>query len=72
MVIHDAATFPSIALTCRITDILQSEQKSIGKAERNDRLFAALRILKAGFSKGLRSSSAQLTRSPGGKAPRSR
>jgi Inorganic pyrophosphatase len=40
MVIHDAATFPGIVLTCRIIGILQIEQKSKGKAERNDRLFA--------------------------------
>jgi Inorganic pyrophosphatase len=43
MVIHDAATFPGIVLTCRIIGILQIEQKSKGKAERNDRLFAAPR-----------------------------
>jgi hypothetical protein len=42
MVIHDAATFPGIVLTCRIIGILQIEQKSKGKAERNDRLFANL------------------------------
>src|SRR4051794_18562773 len=53
MVIHDAATFPGVVLTCRIIGILQIEQKSIGilqieqkskgKAERNDRLFAVPR-----------------------------
>ena len=43
MVIHDAATFPGIVLTCRIIGILQIEQKSKGKAERNDRLFAVPR-----------------------------
>jgi Inorganic pyrophosphatase len=35
MVIHGAATFPGIVLTCRIIGILQIEQKSKGKAERN-------------------------------------
>jgi inorganic pyrophosphatase len=43
MVIHDAATFPGIVLTCRIIGILQIVQKSKGKAERNDRLFAVPR-----------------------------
>jgi inorganic pyrophosphatase len=44
MVIHDAATFPGIVLTCGIIGILQIEQKSKkGKAERNDRLFAVPR-----------------------------
>src|SRR5246127_2850886 len=43
MVIHDAATFPGIVLTCRIIGILQIEQKIKGKAERNDRLFAVPR-----------------------------
>ena len=69
MVIHDAATFPGIVLTCRIIGILQIEQKSKGKAERNDRLFAVPRRSHAGrafatfgtfrskFSKSLRSSS---------------
>jgi inorganic pyrophosphatase len=43
MVIHDATTFPGIVVTCRIIGILQVEQKSKGKAERNDRLFAVPR-----------------------------
>src|SRR6201998_3434464 len=43
MVIHDAATFPGIVLTCRIIGILQIEQKKKEKAERNDRLFAVPR-----------------------------
>ena len=43
MVIHDAATFPGLVVTCRIIGILQIEQKSKGKAERNDRLFAVPR-----------------------------
>jgi inorganic pyrophosphatase len=41
--VHDAATFPGIVLTCRVIGILQIEQKSKGKAERNDRLFAVPR-----------------------------
>ena len=43
MVIHDATTFPGIVLTCEIIGTLQIEQKSKGKAERNDRLFAVPR-----------------------------
>ena len=43
MVIHDAATFPGVVLTCRIIGVLQIEQKSKGKAQRNDRLFAVPR-----------------------------
>ena len=43
MVVHDAATFPGIVLTCRVIGILKIEQKSKGKTERNDRLFAVLR-----------------------------
>ena len=43
MVIHDAATFPGIVLTCRVIGILQIEQKSKSKRERNDRLFAVPR-----------------------------
>ena len=43
MVIHDAATFPGIVLSCRVIGILQIEQKSKRKTERNDRLFAVPR-----------------------------
>jgi len=43
MVIHDAATFPGVVLTCRVIGILQIEQKSKKKADRNDRLFAVPR-----------------------------
>jgi inorganic pyrophosphatase len=43
MVIHDAATVPGLVLTCRIIGILQIEQKSKNKSERNDRLFAVPR-----------------------------
>ncbi|OKO77645.1 inorganic diphosphatase [Bradyrhizobium sp. NAS96.2] len=40
MVIHDAATFPGLVVTCRAIGVLQIEQKSKKKSERNDRLFA--------------------------------
>ena len=43
MVVHDAATFPGLVLTCRVIGILQIEQKRKGNAERNDRLFAVPR-----------------------------
>src|SRR3984893_14662503 len=43
MVVHDAATFPGIILTCRVIGILQIEQKHKGKSERNDRVFAVPR-----------------------------
>src|SRR6201997_1028710 len=43
MVIHAAATFPGIVLTCRVIGVLQIEQKSKGKAVRNDRVFAVQR-----------------------------
>lgn len=43
MVIHDAATYPGLVLECRVIGVLQIEQKSKGKTERNDRLFAVPR-----------------------------
>lgn len=43
MVVHEAATFPGLVLSCRVIGILQIEQRSKGKAERNDRLFAVPR-----------------------------
>jgi inorganic pyrophosphatase len=43
IVIHDAATFPGLIVTCRVIGILQIEQKSKMKSERNDRLFAVPR-----------------------------
>ena len=52
MVVHDAATFPGLVLTCRVIGILQIEQKSKGNAERNDRLFAVPR--KSHSEQGLR------------------
>jgi inorganic pyrophosphatase len=40
MVIHEAATFPGLVLTCKIIGVLQIEQHSKGKKpKRNDRLF---------------------------------
>jgi inorganic pyrophosphatase len=52
MVIHDAATFPGLVLACRIIGILQIRQKSKGKAERNNRLFAV--PLRSHSERGLR------------------
>jgi inorganic pyrophosphatase len=43
MVIHEAATFPGLVVTCRVIGVLQIEQKSKKKSERNDRLFAVPR-----------------------------
>jgi inorganic pyrophosphatase len=43
MVVHDATTFPGLVLTCRVIGVLQIEQKSNGKTERNDRVFAVPR-----------------------------
>jgi inorganic pyrophosphatase len=40
MVVHDATTFPGLVLSCRLIGMVQIEQKSKGKTERNDRLFA--------------------------------
>jgi inorganic pyrophosphatase len=43
MVVHDAATSPGLVLTYRLIGVLQIEQKSKGKVEHNDRLFAVPR-----------------------------
>jgi inorganic pyrophosphatase len=43
MVLHEAATFPGVVLTCRVIGIVEIEQNSKGKTERNDRLFAVPR-----------------------------
>jgi inorganic pyrophosphatase len=40
LVIHDAQTYPGVVLRCRPVGILEVEQKSKGKNERNDRIFA--------------------------------
>jgi inorganic pyrophosphatase len=40
LVIHDAQTYPGVVLRCRPVGILGVEQKSKGKKERNDRIFA--------------------------------
>jgi inorganic pyrophosphatase len=43
MVIHDAATFPGLVVSCSVIGVLQIEQRTGEKAERNDRLFAVPR-----------------------------
>jgi inorganic pyrophosphatase len=40
LVIHDAKTYPGVVLQCRPVGILEVEQQSKGKRERNDRVFA--------------------------------
>src|ERR1700756_1606191 len=40
LILHDAKTFPGVVLRCRPVGILEVQQKSKGKKERNDRLFA--------------------------------
>src|SRR3954467_10941225 len=40
LIIHDAQTFPGVVLRCRPVGILEVEQQSKGKKERNDRVFA--------------------------------
>jgi inorganic pyrophosphatase len=40
LVIHDAQTYPGVVLRCRPIGILEVEQTSRGKKERNDRVFA--------------------------------
>jgi inorganic pyrophosphatase len=40
LVIHDAETYPGVVMRCRPVGILEVEQTSKGKQERNDRLFA--------------------------------
>ena len=40
LVIHDAKTYPGVVLRCKPVGILEVEQKSKGKKERNDRVFA--------------------------------
>jgi len=39
-VIHDAATYPGLVLSCKPIGILEVEQTKKGKKERNDRVFA--------------------------------
>ena len=44
MVIHDAATFPGLVLTCKVIGVLQVEQRSKGKkSKRNDQIFVVPR-----------------------------
>ena len=40
LIIHDAKTYPGVVLKCRPIGILEVEQTSKGKTERNDRIFA--------------------------------
>src|ERR1700716_438263 len=40
LVIHDAKTYPGVVLRCKPVGILEIEQKSKGKTESNDRVFA--------------------------------
>ena len=40
LIIHDAKTYPGVVLKCRPIGILEVEQKSQGRVERNDRVFA--------------------------------
>jgi inorganic pyrophosphatase len=40
LLIHDAQTYPGVILRCRPIGILEVEQNSKGKKERNDRVFA--------------------------------
>ena len=40
LIIHDARTYPGVVLKCKPIGILEMEQKSKGKRERNDRVFA--------------------------------
>ena len=40
LILHDAQTYPGVVLRCRPVGILEVEQKSKGKKERNDRVFA--------------------------------
>jgi inorganic pyrophosphatase len=44
MVIHEAATFPGLVLTCKAIGVLQVKQHRKGKkSKRNDRIFAVAR-----------------------------
>jgi len=44
MVIHEAATYPGLVLSCKVIGVLQVKQHSDGKkSERNDRVFAVPR-----------------------------
>jgi len=40
LVIHDAQTYPGVVLRCRPVGVLEVEQASKGRKERNDRIFA--------------------------------
>src|SRR3954470_18832874 len=38
LIVHDARTYPGVVLKCRPVGVLEVEQKSDGKKERNDRV----------------------------------
>lgn len=40
LIVHDAKTYPGVVLACRPVGVLEVEQTSGGKTERNDRVFA--------------------------------
>src|SRR4051794_1721032 len=40
LIIHDARTYPGVVLKCRPIGILEVQQNSKGRVERNDRVFA--------------------------------
>jgi len=40
LIVHEARTFPGVVLRCKPVGVLAVEQKSDGKKERNDRVFA--------------------------------
>src|ERR1051325_12256036 len=40
LIIHDARTYPGVVLKCRPVGVLEVEQTSGSKRERNDRIFA--------------------------------
>src|SRR3954452_20399485 len=43
LIIHDAATYPGLVLTCKPIGVLEVLQSSKGKKERNDRVFVVPR-----------------------------
>ena len=40
LIVHDAKTYPGVVLKCRPIGVLEVQQKSKGRVERNDRVFA--------------------------------
>ena len=45
LIIHDAATYPGLVLTCKPIGVLEVLQSSKGKKERNDRVFVVPIVL---------------------------